>query len=179
MKYRFLIIATLISFAAYAQKKPVKKNIPPPPPPVRPLYDQDPAIDLKNPFPETITFKWKIQPGTPTTLTPTDVFEKSYTFNGRGRNVRISTVYPKDSFEYKKLNAGEIEMAQTLIIRYKDYKNVTIEGNNIKIVSDDGKEEIKLQLNKKGSQLTQIKELSTNKVFMVTDSYAGEPTIGL
>ncbi|MCD0488878.1 hypothetical protein LPB86_11600 [Pedobacter sp. MC2016-14] len=179
MKYRFLIIATLISFAAYAQKKPVKKNIPPPPPPVRRIDDQDPATDPKNPFPENITFKWKIQPATLTTLTPTDVFEKSYTFNGRGRNVRISTVYPKDSFEYKKPNADEIEMAQTLVIRYKDYKNVTIAGNIIKIVSDDGKEEIKLQLSKKGSQLTQIKELSTNKVFMVTDSYAGEPTIGL
>ncbi len=172
MKYRILILATLISFAAYAQKKPVKRNIPPPPPPVMPLYDKDP-------FPENITFKWKIQPGTLTTLTPADVFEKSYTFNGRGRNVRISTVYPKDSFEYKKPNAGEIEMAQTLIIRYKDYKNVTITGNNIKIVSDDGKEEIKLQLSKKGSQLTQIKELSTNKVFLITDNYAGEPTIGL
>lgn len=179
MKYRFLIIATLISFAAYAQKKPVRKNIPPPPPIVMPLYDKAPVTDIKNPFPENITFKWKIQPGTLTTLTPTDVFEKSYTFNGRGRNVRISTVYPKDSFEYKKPNAGEIEMAQNLTIRYKDYKNVTIAGNTVKIVSDDGKEEIKLQFSKKGSQLTHIKELSTNKVFLITDSYAGEPTIGL
>ncbi len=169
MKYRFLIIATLISFAAYAQKKPIKKSLPLPPPP----------SVIKNPFPENITFKWQNQPDTLTTLTPTDVFEKSYTFNGQGRNVRISTVYPENSFEYKKSNAGQIEMAQTLIVRYKDYKNVTIVGNNIKIVSDDGKEEIKLQLTKKGNQLSQIKELSTNKVFIKTDSYVGEPTIGL
>jgi len=178
MKYRILIIATLISFATYAQKKPVKKSLPLPPPPVMPTYAKVP-IAAKNPFPENITFKWQNQPDTLTTFMPTDVIEKSYTFNGQGRSVRLSTVYPKNSFEYKKPNKGEDEMAQSLIVRYKDYKNVTITGNNIKIVSDDGKEVIKLQFTKKGNQLIQLKELSTNKVFISTDSYAGEPTIGL
>ena len=178
MKYRFLIIATVISFAAHAQKKSAKKSLPPPPP-VRSEYDMGYSKDHKNPFPESITFKWNNTPEMSITLTPTDVFEKSYTFEGQGRHVRISTAYPTQTFEYKKPNKGEIEMAQALTIRYTDYKNVTITGNNISIVSDDGKEKIKLQLVKKGNQLIQLKELNTGKLFSKTDSYVGEPTISL
>jgi len=177
MKYKFLIVSMLVSVSAYAQKQPVKKRLPLPPPIVRPIDDTTP--DIKNPFPETITFSWKNQPEVTTTLTPTDIFEKSYTFNGRGRSVRVSTVYPKSSFEYKKTNKGEVEMAQTLTVRYKDYKNLTVTDTSIRIVSDDGKEEIKLSLIKKDNQLIQLRELSTSKVFTKTDSYAGEPTIGL
>ncbi|RZL51251.1 MAG: hypothetical protein EOP00_00090 [Pedobacter sp.] len=177
MKYRFLIIATLISFATYAQKKPIKKTPFLPPPIVKPVREADPQLLDKNSFPETITFKWKIQPETLITLAPTDVFEKSYTFNNQGRNVRISTVYPENSFEYKKPKDGEVEMAQTLIIKYKDYKKVTIEGNNIKIVSDDGKEIIRLMLSKKADQLLTIKEVNSNKVFAATEKYEGEPTL--
>lgn len=178
MKYKFLIVATLISFATYAQKKPVKKRQPLPPPPVTSsAYERDES-DPENPFPESISFSWKNSPDTITTLRPQDIFEKTYTFNGRGRYVRVSTAYPKNGFEYKKPNKGEIEMAQSLTIRYKDYKNVTIAGNNIKIVSDDGQEVIKLHFTKKGNQVILLKELSTNKTYSTTNSYAGEPTIG-
>lgn len=178
MKYTLLIVTTLISFSTYAQKKPVKKSLPIPPPPVRPLNDSEPG-DLRNPFPETITFKWRVEPIEPVMLTPTDVLEKSYTFSGRGKNVRISTAYPKNSFSYKKPDSGEVDMAQALTIRYKDYKNVSISGDKVKMLSDDGKEEIRLQLIKKGNKLMEIRELSTNKVFQKTDSYEGEPTISL
>ncbi|WP_316795406.1 hypothetical protein [Pedobacter agri] len=177
MKYKFFILATLISFATYAQKKPAKKTRYLPPPPVRPIREADPESLVKNSFPETITFKWKIQPATLTTITPTDIFEKSYTFSSQGKNVRISTVYPKNGFEYKKPKDGEVELAQNLIIKYKDYKKVAIEGDNINIVSDDSNETIRLMLTKKGNQLINIKELSSNKVFTTTDRYEGEPTL--
>ncbi|TCD12117.1 hypothetical protein EZ449_03615 [Pedobacter frigidisoli] len=90
----------------------------------------------------------------------------------------MSTVYPGSDFKYKKPNKGEVELAQTLKINYKDYKNVTITGNSIKLVSDDGKETVNLQITKKGNQLVSLKEAGSSKTFVVTERYAGEPTIG-
>ena len=176
MRYALILLTSLISFASFAQKKSVKK-LPPPPPRVTRLETFTP--DIRNPFADEVSFSWKYSPDTLTTLTTADIFEKTYTFRNYGKNVRLSIAYPTSGFQYKKPNEGEISLAQSLTIHYKDYKNVTITGNTIKLVSDDGKEVVNLQVTKKGNQLVSLKQTGSDKVFVVTERYEGEPTIGL
>ncbi|TCD12116.1 hypothetical protein EZ449_03610 [Pedobacter frigidisoli] len=87
MKYTFLIFASLISFATFAQKKPTKKSLPPPsimPPPAI-VREKEQLQDIRNPFADEISFSWKNLPDTLTTITTKDIFEKTYTFRNYGK----------------------------------------------------------------------------------------------